>query len=237
MIPNCKVKIYPNGTQKYVIFNYPKFQNKERNIENIPKEYNTDSVVRADSLKRARENIFDIAYINSDLWSYMITFTLDKRKIDRYDKSEIKKYVQQWLKNQVKRKSLCYLIVPEYHKDGAIHFHGLINNSQFNFVDSGRVDSSGRVIYNISDWNIGFSTAVKLDDKKIAVCKYITKYITKGNEKIFGSFYWFGGKDLKRDVVTEYISIDYDSFDVPEFDIPNTDIKVKYVTEGVFFDD
>jgi len=236
MLPNSKVKFYPNGTQKYIIFNFPKFVSHTRDKDSIPKKYSSFSDSRSDSLKRAKDNIFDIAYLNSELWSYMVTLTLDKNKIDRYDSTIIKKSVQQWLKNSVKRKNLVYLIVPELHKDGAIHFHGLINSSDFSLTNSGRVDKSGRIIYNLNDWSFGFSTCIALDDNKICVCKYITKYITKSNSKIFGSFYWAGGKDLIREVPFEYISLDFDSFDVPEFLIPNTDIKVKYVCEGTFYD-
>ena len=233
---NGKVKFYPNGTQKLTVFNYPRFREVERDKELLPSTYDTNGESRNDSLKRSKDKIFDIAYLNCDEWKYMVTLTLNKDKIDRYDVSGISKYVRKWLQHQVGRKGLKYIIVPELHKDGAVHFHGLINDCDFKFIDSEKRDKQGRVIYNISDWKVGFTTAVALDENKLAVCKYITKYITKGNDKIFGHFYLAGG-NIQRDVPFEYIETDYDSYDCPEFMIPNTDIKVKYMQIGGFSDD
>lgn len=232
-LENAKIRFYPNGVERVVIFNYPRFRKVERGEVEKPTSYDTDSPSRVDSIRRSKDMIFDIAYLNESEWSYFITFTLDKTKIDRYDKDIIKPYMLQWLKNQVSRKGLKYLIVPEYHKDGAIHFHGLINDCNFIFFDTGKTDKSGRNIYNVKDWRLGFTTAIKLDEQKINLCKYMVKYVTKDVQKIFGNFYLAGGK-LNREVPFEYVEMDYDSFDCPEFEIPNTDLKVKYVTLGVF---
>lgn len=235
-LANAKVKIYPNGVTRLTVFNFPRFRDVERQENNIPDTYNTDIPSRSDSLKRAKDMIFDIAYLNESEWRYFITFTLDSSKIDRYDVSVVKKYMLQWLKNQVKRKNLKYLIVPEYHKDKAIHFHGLINDCEFTFLDSGKRDKSGRSIYNVRDWRLGFTTAIELDTQKINLCKYMVKYVTKDVQRIFGNFYLAGGH-IQRVVPYEYIEFDFESLDVPVYDIPNTDIKVKYATMGVFEND
>lgn len=230
---NAKIKFYPNGTNRLTVFNYPRFRDVDRGDVELPDTYDTDSPSRSDSIKRAKDMIFDIAYLNESVWKYFITFTLDGKKIDRYDVKAVKKYMLKWLNNQVSRKGLKYIIVPEYHKDGAIHFHGLINDCDFTFIDSGRVDKSGRRIYNVKDWRLGFTTAIELDDKKVNLCKYMVKYVTKDVERIFGNFYLSGGH-INRVVPFEYIELDYDTLNVPEFDIPNTDIKVKYAIMGVF---
>lgn len=231
--PNAKIKFYPNGTNRLTVFNYPRFRDVDRGDVELPDTYDTDSPSRSDSIKRAKDMIFDIAYLNESVWKYFITFTLDGKKIDRYDVKAVKKYMLKWLNNQVSRKGLKYIIVPEYHKDGAIHFHGLINDCDFTFIDSGRVDKSGRRIYNVKDWRLGFTTAIELDDKKVNLCKYMVKYVTKDVQRIFGNFYLSGGH-INRVVPFEYIELDYDTLNVPEFDIPNTDIKVKYAIMGVF---
>lgn len=231
--PNAKIKFYPNGTNRLTVFNYPRFRDIDRGDIELPDTYDTDSPSRSDSIKRAKDMIFDIAYLNESDWKYFITFTLDGKKIDRYDAKAVKKYMLKWLNNQVTRKGLKYLIVPEYHNDGAIHFHGLINDCDFTFIDSGRVDKSGRKIYNIKDWRLGFTTAIVLDEKKVNLCKYMVKYVTKDVQRIFGNFYLSGGH-IDRVVPFEYVELDYDTLDVPEFDIPNTDIKVKYAVMGVF---
>lgn len=232
-LPNAKIKFYPNGVNRLSVFNYPRFREVERGEVELPETYDCDSPSRSDSIKRAKDMIFDIAYLNESEWKYFITFTLDRKKIDRYDASVIKKTMIQWLKNQVRRKGLKYLIVPEYHKDKAIHFHGLINDCDFTFVDSGKVDDSGRKIYNVRDWRLGFTTAIQLDEQKVSLCNYMVKYVTKDVQRIFGNFYLAGGH-IERVVPFEYIELDYDTLDVPEFEIPNTDIKVKFAVSGVF---
>lgn len=232
-LENARIKYYPNGTQRYSVFNYPLFRDVDRGEVVKPHTYNTGDFSRSDSVKRAKDNIFDIAYLNESEWKYFITFTLDKSKIDRYDRGVLKKYMLQWLKNQVKRKGLKYLIVPEYHKDKAIHFHGLINDCDFTFLDSGKVDKSGRKIFNVKDWRLGFTTAILLDEEKINLCKYIVKYVSKDVQKIFGNFYLAGGH-LNREVPFLYTEMDFESLEAPEFCIPNTNLKVKYVTLGVF---
>lgn len=231
--PNAKIKFYPNGTNRLSVFNYPRFREVERGEVEHPETYDTDGESRSDSVKRAKDAIFDIAYLNESEWKYFITFTLDRQKIDRYDKESVKKYMVQWLKHQVQRKGLKYLIVPEFHKDKAIHFHGLINDCNFAFFDTGKVDKAGRKIYNVRDWRLGFTTAILLDDEKINLCKYMVKYVTKNVQKMFGNFYLAGGH-IERVVPFEYLELDYDVYDVPEIQIPNTDIKVKYATFGVF---
>lgn len=175
-----------------------------------------------DSLLRAKKKVFDIAYANGDDWRYMVTLTLDGSKIDRESADTVLTPFQNWLKNCVKRKGLKALIVPEYHKNGAIHFHGLFNGAlktQF----SGTVKASGykkpikvatakryglkpeemTAVFNSSDWKYGFSTFVPLDNNLDKICGYVTKYITKDLDKIFGKYYFAVG-DLKREVPTEY---------------------------------
>ena len=99
---------------------------------------------------------------------------------------EVIKAFEKWLENAVSRKGLKYILVPEYHKKGGIHCHALINDCDFKFVDSGtrlvkghdkplKIDTIKRlhicdklgcdisdlpVVYNVSDWRYGFSTAI-----------------------------------------------------------------------------
>lgn len=144
------------------------------------------------SKRRARKAVFDYAMCNPDL-NLFITFTLDAEKIDRYDYKGIIKKLNTWLDNRVRRNGLKYVLVAEYHKDGAIHFHGLINENAVKIVDSGHTDKKGRTVYNVTDWRYGFSTAVKVYGARGGVCKYIVKYITKAGDKVGGRWYYSGG--------------------------------------------
>lgn len=233
---NARIKIYPNDIYKYTVFN--KFIFNPYNFELINKNNNRvdyiksdNPVTRDDSLKRAKDKIFDIAFVNSSLWQFFITLTLDKTKIDRYDKKVINKKLKDWLYNMVRNYNFNYLIIPEYHKDGAIHFHGLISGDCLRLSYVG-LDKKGRELYNLDSWRLGFSSCVRLDDNRAAVSSYITKYVTKDTSKILGNVYYAGGHCLLRDCPAEYCNIDYGDFQGREFNIPNTKIKVKYLISG-----
>ena len=53
-----------------------------------------------------------------------------------------------------------------------------------------------RVVYNVNDWKYGFTTAICVDDNKERLSRYLLKYISKGNDKIFGKYFW-SSKDRK----------------------------------------
>lgn len=277
---NCKIKLYPDGTKKYTVFNrlvynphhldfYRKsnnryyieykewlkgldaFKDTKKNKEKENQLTLFDEEIRTDSVKRAKEKIFDIALCND--WNYFITLTLDCEKVDRYNKADINKKLKKWLNNQVNRKDLHYLIIPEYHKDGAIHFHGLIDNAlsvedsktysvpscskpvslrKLKSLNLTADSECVKPVYNLPSWSFGFSSAVELTGDSSVVSRYITKYITKDGKKIMGKFYYAGGHGLVREVPCEYKIIDYDS-DLfkfcKEYEVPNTEYKVKYL--------
>ena len=114
-------------------------------------------------------------------WEYFITLTYSPDKIEnRYDFSLCMKKACKWVKNCKERKAndLLYLFVPEQHKDGAWHIHGLLcNTTGLTFTDSGK-RYDGKIVYNLDDWKLGFSSATKVTDT-YKVSNYITKYITK----------------------------------------------------------
>lgn len=160
----------------------------EGGIKDLTKEENA---LRAK--RRARKTVFDLAMCNSDL-DLFITFTLDGAKIDRYDYKPIIKKLNTWLDNRVRRRGLKYIFVAEHHKDGAIHFHGVVNSSAVKLAPSGTTDKRGHEVFNVTDWVLGFSTAIYCYGGRDAVCKYICKYITKSGEKVGGRWYYSGGE-------------------------------------------
>ncbi|WP_411338353.1 hypothetical protein [Ruminococcus gauvreauii] len=131
------------------------------------------------SMKRAKQKIYDVARAN--IWEYFVTLTFNPDRVDRYDYSACTKKLAKWLDNTKQRVNhdFKYLVVPELHKDGAYHFHGLIANCEgLQIVPSGHLDARGNVIYNINSYDLGFTTATKVQENA-AVTKYITKYTTK----------------------------------------------------------
>ena len=103
------------------------------------------------SCNRTKQAVF--TYGRCAMWKYFITLTLDEKKIDRYDYDKCSNSVRSWLKNMQQRfaPNLQYLVVPEQHKDGAWHFHGLFaNTADIKLVDSGLfVPFTKNIIYNI----------------------------------------------------------------------------------------
>ena len=188
-----------------------------------PKNMTND--VRSDNLKRAKERVFDIAYCNE--FTHFVTWTLNKEMIDRYDAKEVSKKLHDFLHNMQKRHNLLYLVIPELHKDGAIHMHGLISG-EIDLVDSGKKTSDGKAIYNMPQWKLGFSTAIELSGDRINVAKYITKYITKDFKKIFGSFYYAGGHGLQRKPSIELCDMDYEKVKEKAFLVPAANREFKY---------
>ena len=162
------------------------------NENNVDK--NADNLRRAKS--RARKAVFDFAMCNPDLDTF-VTFTLNGELIDRYDYNIVIKKLNNWLGNRVRRNGLKYVFVCEKHKDGALHFHGVLNSSAVTLTDSGHTDRNGHKIYHVDSWQWGFTTAIYCYGRRSAVCKYITKYITKSTEKVGGRWYYSGG-ELKK---------------------------------------
>ena len=104
-------------------------------------------------------------------------------------------------------------------------------------------DSDVKEVYNVSDYNLGFSTAIKLtgngfdeayeelSESVSRVAYYMTKYCTKDLEKIFGSYYIAVGK-LQREM--PYIICNLDIEDLKRcgrvVDLPDNLGQICYAT-------
>lgn len=163
------------------------------------------------AMRRAKTKVRDIALCTP--FQYFVTLTLDKTKVDRYDMDAITKLLNNWLSNQVRNHGLSYVLVPERHKDGAVHFHGFFNGA-LAAIDSGHKDREGHVVYNLPAWTLGFTTAIALygDYAKAVnyVCKYVGKQLDSGGwhdphdckpgAKIGGRWYYSGGQLGKPEI-------------------------------------
>lgn len=129
----------------------------------------------------------------------VVTLTLDPARVNRYDVREVTRHLNHWLDNQVRRKGLAYVLVPERHKDGAIHFHGFFNDA-LEARDSGTVSLPGQkaprrprsarqrakwledggnpsTTFPAGSW--GFTTAIELYGEYDRAVSYVCKYIGK----------------------------------------------------------
>ena len=158
------------------------------------------------SKSRTIQNIYEISRANK--WEYFITLTFNPEKVDSFNYQDVVKKLSVWLNNLKARYSpdLKYIIVPELHKSGRYHFHGLFSDiGNMPLVDSGKRLPDGSTIYNIGNYTLGFTTATKIKDNA-RVTSYIAKYITKelcavtANKKR----YWCS-KNLNRVKIDEYV--------------------------------
>ena len=189
----------------------------------------TERAARQRAQRRARTQVRDLARCNE--FRYFVTLTLDARSVDRYDAAAVTRKLNTWLDNAVRRYGLKYVLVPELHKDGAIHFHGFINDA-LRVVDSGTVippeggkpkrprsarqreawlREGGHIVYNLPQWKCGFTTALELYGDYNAAVGYVCKYINKEQTKVGGRWFYHGG-DLRRPEV-ETVDVDFDELE------------------------
>lgn len=229
---NVRYKILPNGTvvEKLVCNQkiwHPTGELRYKEPKNKIKSSSGDNTSR--SIRRAKNSIYDYVICNADL-DLFVTLTLNKDVIDRYDYKAIIKKLNQWLDNRVRRNGLKYVIVPELHKDGAIHFHGFLNKDCCKLVDSGHQYKDGRTIYNLKDYKLGFTDCMVTVGERSKIANYICKYITKQADtgKIGGRFYLHSNNLLIPSY--EYGVEDFNTDDGFEFSIDGTTRKFKKTT-------
>lgn len=187
----------------------------------------TGNLKRARNRAKAKFTDYAVATYEIDCFC---TFTVADPEL-RYTHKDCLKKVLKWFENRVYRNSLIYLCVPELHQDGALHFHALCNASALTLTDSGTVLIPERkkpvkkatakrlhpnsddwiTVFNIVDYNIGFSTAVFLYGERAKAINYVSKYITKTMEKIGGRYFYHGG--AVREPVISYILQTVSGFD------------------------
>lgn len=211
------------------------------------------------SRRRAYKRVRDIMDCNDFQW--FMTFTLDESQVDRTDYAAFIKAINRYFDNRVRRYGWKYCAVVEYHKrtesngKHALHLHACVSGDKMKLSDSGTVIAPGRkrpitrayahrlgfsddelkTVYNVDDWTLGFSTAIHTYGERLQLSRYITKYITKSDDKIGGRWYYSGGK-LAAPMYL-YDNIDFDSFmgDI-EFSHDFGDFKIKYFDEGLSLD-
>lgn len=150
------------------------------------------------NISRAKSKIFEYAFCND--WDYFVTMTIDEDKLDRYDLQTYVKKLGQFISNYKKNhgSKIKYLLVPEKHKDGAYHLHGLVAGILPKHIEKNRY---GYLDFPMYRERFGFISMSVVRDHE-AVSKYITKYVTKeflDSEKGANSYYC--SKGLNRSQV------------------------------------
>ena len=250
---NGRIKYIPNDDGEYIPYELVCFNRniycasdlERSDIKSKYGDFELENVIEAESVKdeaenrrksynRARNNLFDLLMCTPS-FNCFLTLTLDSEKIDRYDYGTVVKALGVWLDNRVRRKSLHYVLVPEFHKDGAVHFHGLCNFDALKTVRACNAhtgtplsDDEGRPIYNIVDYPYGFNTVIPLtgENARIATAKYCYKYITKSKGEKVGGRYYLSGGNLGRPRY-DYVCVDYESVGGVEYCISQANLSLK----------
>lgn len=219
---NARLKEYPSGSilqvANYPIFRCPGFEPRVRSYDVPPKGEAADPErSKASSRARARAAVRDIALCNH--FDCFFTWTLDPELIDRFNREIVAKKSQTFLRNAAHRKGFQCVVVPELHKDGAIHMHGLCNLGKVRiqrainpYTGQPMVTDRGQPIYNMLDWGWGHSTCIPIDENYERTCNYVTKYINKSSDKIFGKWYYASRSLVKHPPVELVDGVDYDGF-------------------------
>lgn len=207
-----KVVEYPDGTGIITVFKQNRTSWDVREKKDVEKDKKSlffddeddyiDNKERAN--RRAKKRVRD--YVKCNQFTHFVTLTF-KPEFDT-DKLRLNK-LQNWLKyNRKKYGNFGYVLVPERHANGMIHFHGVIDLECFNLLaaenSKGAIEFKGEPVYNISEWSkTGFSTATEIRNRN-KVANYITKYMSKDFDTTVGKHkkkYWCS-KGLNKPVET-----------------------------------
>lgn len=166
------IKRYPDGTVQYrasVIFVHSK---SYLDSPAAAKESESDPVhIAKVSYHRTVDNLYDI--LHSNIWQYFFTLTLSPEKVDRYDYTSCCIAIKRFT-HVIGQYNVGYVIVPERHKDGAWHFHGLM----FGMPDRFLIINDNQYL-EFKQYTDGFCSLSSIVDSAKA-SNYILKYIIKG---------------------------------------------------------
>lgn len=204
------------------------------------------------SISRTKSRIYELAMCNE--FSFFCTFTMSAEKVkDRYDLDNIQKGFAQFIRNlnRGRENKIVYLLIPERHKDGAWHLHGLIEGlkvgedlrefslAEFLPYKIRKMLKNGEKVYNWDKYSqkYGFFTATAIKSKAAVssyVCKYVTKEVAKQGREM-GRHLFFASQGLKRRETIIHDSVDHSGkvvkcpFNDNEWSFENDYVKIKWV--------
>lgn len=166
-----------------------------REVYNKYSENNKNEKLQ-NNISRAKNKILEYGHCNK--WDYFCTFTLNKNKQDRYDLKQYHKDFSNWIQNYNKKydTKLEYILIPEQHKDGGWHEHGLFTGIT---KDSLSINKYGHLDMEYYKNRFGWVCIEPIRDNTKCVF-YITKYINKDliqRKDDVGAHLYYASKGLK----------------------------------------
>lgn len=164
----------------------------------------------------ARNRLIEIIKANTD-FCYFFTGTFDPKKWDRKNFKVLLSSLTRWLR----RRGVKYILIPEPHKDGSIHFHGFFNETIEPYLADFDLSKNlparikdgikdGREIKNCPDYAkmfgwVSIEKVRNLEASAVYVSKYVSKSFDDENAR-FSYHRYFCSLGLKRpfnDIPTE----------------------------------
>lgn len=198
---HCIIKRDIHGNYRISFFS--DFRSDKIDISSSSRNYDYESFARS------KRTVIDYG-MNND-WDFFVTITFDGNKVDRYNSQIVLRRLQNALKDYRRfyDSDFAYVLVPERHADGAIHFHGLFKIGRTDLVER-HFDVQRRCVYYRIEFfyrRLGRFRMDKIASNATYVSAYITKYMTKENERIFQRRY-LCSKGLKSGDVVVNVSGD-----------------------------
>jgi hypothetical protein len=172
----------------------------------IVKKCTVNSEKLETNVTRARSKIFEYAMCNP--WDQFANLTLDRHLYNRYKLKPYIKDLTQWLRDYSRKHKtqVKYLFIPEQHKDGAWHIHGLLKgipDAELTEFIPGK-HPQDLIDAGYKNWpaysnRFGYVSCGKIKDH-VAACVYMTKYVSKDmatNNIALNERLYFCSKGLK----------------------------------------
>ena len=171
----------------------------------LPEPNSSNESTEERSIRRSRRRVRDYIMCNRFELFATITFAVDRHNIEHS-----KQKLNTWLKNQRDRNGRFeYVLVHEYHKDGALHFHGVLSGYKGklkrsrNAKTKRHIASNGKPVYELAEYKSGFTKVQYIGDTPEdheKVGRYISKYITKDMVSLFGKKRYWISHGLRRPI-------------------------------------
>lgn len=182
-------------------------------------------------LKQVRSNIIDLALNNKEKFEYFITLTFDMK--ENYSHDRVVDLLIKWINNQKhQNRGMSYILVPEFHKSGRLHFHGLIGNvPKWELIEcryaggkmKGRLKKvNGLQIYQLKQYKLGYVEISKIQDPE-RVSNYISKYATKELITLKSKKRYWYSRDLEKPKI--------------ELDYIDTSLKEHFISQNITYNE
>lgn len=192
---------------------YVSSYSKRPEMRQFSKKGSVNTQKLRNNLSRTKSRIRELALCND--WDWFVTLTLDPQKFNRYDLKQAKESIYRFIRDYKKKthqEDIKYLLIPEHHKDGAWHFHGLLHGIS---VDSFRAFSleeklpnrirsellKGNIVYDWTPYREKFGyCSISATRNTHALAGYLTKYISKdflSRQSELSAHLYFASKGLK----------------------------------------